>query len=96
MPNPALDSWYGDSWRLGGGAVWGWFSYDAELNYFYYGTGNCGPWNPDYRREWGVINLDEHGGLASYRNGIVRLRARVTEWADEQPGTQLSRLPFSP
>lgn len=68
MPNPALDSWYGDSWRLGGGAVWGWFSYDAELNYFYYGTGNCGPWNPDYRREWGVINLDEHGGLASYRN----------------------------
>ncbi len=68
IPNPALDSWFGDSWRLGGGAVWGWFSYDPELNYVYYGTGNCGPWNPDYRREWGVIDLDEHGGLATYRN----------------------------
>ena len=51
-----------------GGAVWGWFSYDPELDYFYYGTGNCGPWNPDYRREWGVVDLDEHGGLATYRN----------------------------
>ena len=68
IANPALDSWFGDSWRLGGGAVWGWFSYDPELNYLYYGTGNCGPWNPDYRREWGVIDLDEHGGLATYRN----------------------------
>ena len=68
IPDPALDSWFGDSWRLGGGAVWGWFSYDPELNYFYYGTGNCGPWNPDYRREWGVVDLDEHGGLATYRN----------------------------
>ena len=67
-PIPALDSWYGDSWRLGGGAVWGWFSYDPELNYVYYGTGNCGPWNPDYRREWGHIDLDEHGGVATYRN----------------------------
>ena len=68
IPNPALDSWFGDSWRLGGGAVWGWFSHDPELNYVYYGTGNCGPWNPDYRREWGVIELDEHGGVAAYRN----------------------------
>ena len=68
IPNPARDSWYGDSWRLGGGAVWGWFSYDPELNTVYYGTGNCGPWNPDYRREWGVIDLDEHGGVATYRN----------------------------
>ena len=68
VANPALDSWFGDSWRLGGGAVWGWFSYDSELNYFYYGTGNCGPWNPDYRREPGVIGLDEHGGVSEYRN----------------------------
>ena len=26
--------------------------------------------------------------------GIVRLRARVAEWASEQSGPQLSRLPF--
>lgn len=68
IPNPALDSWYGDSWRRGGGSIWGWFTFDPDLNLFYYGTSNCGPWNPDYRREWGKIDLDERGGLASYRN----------------------------
>lgn len=68
IPNPALDSWYGDSWRRGGGAVWGWFTYDPSLNLFYYGTSNCGPYNPDYRREWGKIDLDQNGGLISYRN----------------------------
>ena len=68
MPNPALDSWYGDSWKRGGGSIWGWFTFDPELNLFYYGTSNCGPWNPDYRREWGKIDLDPEGGLASYRN----------------------------
>ena len=68
IPNPALDSWYGDSWKRGGGSIWGWYTFDPELNLFYYGTSNCGPWNPDYRRKWGVIDLDEKGGLASYRN----------------------------
>lgn len=68
IANPALDSWYGDSWRRGGGSVWGWFTFDPELNLFYYGTSNCGPWNPDYRREWGVVELDEQGGLTGYRN----------------------------
>ncbi|MGD9739382.1 MAG: PQQ-binding-like beta-propeller repeat protein [Bauldia sp.] len=64
----SLATWYGDSWRRGGGTVWGYFTWDPELNYFYYSTGNCGPWNPDYRREWGVINLDENGGLMDYKN----------------------------
>ena len=68
IPDPALDSWFGDSWRRGGGSIWGWFTFDPELNFFYYGTSNCGPWNPDYRREWGVVELDEDGGLTSYRN----------------------------
>ncbi len=68
IPDPALDSWHGDSWRRGGGSVWGWFTFDPELNLFYYGTSNCGPWNPDYRREWGVVELDEDGGLTGYRN----------------------------
>ena len=68
IPDPALDTWYGDSWRRGGGSVWGWFTYDPELNLFYYGTSNCGPWNPDYRREWGVVELDEDGGLTGFRN----------------------------
>ncbi len=64
----SLSTWYGDSWRHGGGTVWGYFTYDPELDMFYYSTGNCGPWNPDYRREWGVVNLDANGGLVDYRN----------------------------
>jgi PQQ-dependent dehydrogenase (methanol/ethanol family) len=68
VPNPALDSWYGDSWKRGGGTIWGWFTYDPDLNLFYYGTSNCSPWNPDYRRKWGEVDLDARGGLATYRN----------------------------
>src|SRR5262245_56217214 len=68
IPNPALDSWYGDSWKRGGGSIWGWFTFDPELNIFYYGTSNCGPWNPDYRRKWGEVDMDERGGVRSYRN----------------------------
>ena len=68
IENPALDSWYGDSWKTGGGTVWGYFTYDPDLNLFYYSTGNCGPWNPDYRREFGKVDLDENGGLKSYKN----------------------------
>ena len=64
----SLQTWYGDSWRRGGGTVWGYFTADLERNAFYYSTGNCGPWNPDYRREWGVVTLDEDGGLVDYRN----------------------------
>ena len=68
VPNPALDSWYGDSWKRGGGTIWGWYTFDPELNLFYYGTSNCGPWNPDYRREPGRVDLDARGGLTTYRN----------------------------
>ena len=67
-PNPALESWYGDSWKRGGGTSWGYFTFDPELNLFYYSTGNCGPWNPDYRREWGKFDLDANGGLADWRS----------------------------
>ena len=42
-------TWKGDEWKLGGGTTWGWYSYDPELNLFYYGTGNPGAWNPDQR-----------------------------------------------
>jgi PQQ-dependent dehydrogenase (methanol/ethanol family) len=64
----SLATWYGDSWRRGGGTAWGYFTWDPDSNLFHYSTGNCGPWNPDYRREWGVVNLDENGGLIDYRN----------------------------
>jgi PQQ-dependent dehydrogenase (methanol/ethanol family) len=43
------DTWKGDEWKRGGGTTWGWYSYDPQLNLFYYGTGNPGSWNPDQR-----------------------------------------------
>ena len=42
-------TWPGDAWKRGGGASWGWVSYDPELNLVYYGTSNPGPWNQDQR-----------------------------------------------
>ncbi|HEX2254662.1 MAG TPA: methanol/ethanol family PQQ-dependent dehydrogenase [Thermoanaerobaculia bacterium] len=42
-------SWPPDAWRTGGGTVWGWLTYDPELDLLYHGTGNPGPWNPDQR-----------------------------------------------
>jgi lanthanide-dependent methanol dehydrogenase len=38
-----------DGWQHGGGAVTGYFSFDASTNLVYYGTGNPGVWNPDVR-----------------------------------------------
>ncbi|GAC1548860.1 MAG: methanol/ethanol family PQQ-dependent dehydrogenase [Beijerinckiaceae bacterium] len=42
-------TWPADAWRHGGGTVWGWASYDPDLNLVYYGTSNPGPWNADMR-----------------------------------------------
>ena len=47
--NIALTSWPGRTYEQGGGAVWGWLSYDPELNLVYYGTSNPGPWNQNVR-----------------------------------------------
>jgi lanthanide-dependent methanol dehydrogenase len=44
-----VSTWTGDEWMRGGGTTWGWYSYDPELNLFYYGSGNPGTWNPDQR-----------------------------------------------
>jgi lanthanide-dependent methanol dehydrogenase len=47
--NLGVTTWPGDAWKIGGGGVWGWISYDPELDLIYYGTANPGPWNPDVR-----------------------------------------------
>ncbi|WP_460331215.1 PQQ-dependent dehydrogenase, methanol/ethanol family [Thermus oshimai] len=49
VPNPGVSTWFGDSWQRGTGTTWGYMTYDPELNLFYYGTSNGGPWNPKYR-----------------------------------------------
>jgi PQQ-dependent dehydrogenase (methanol/ethanol family) len=45
----SLKSWQSDQWKIGGGATWGWYSYDPKLNLVYYGTGNPSTWNPKQR-----------------------------------------------
>ena len=42
-------TWPPDFWKIGGGTVWGWISYDPELDMIIHGTGNAGSWNPDIR-----------------------------------------------
>jgi PQQ-dependent dehydrogenase (methanol/ethanol family) len=44
-----VKTWGGDTWQRGGAPVWGWISYDAELDLIYYGTGNPGPYNSEQR-----------------------------------------------
>ena len=44
-----VKTWPPDAWQQGGGTVWGWISYDPELDLIYHGTGNPGPWNSDQR-----------------------------------------------
>jgi lanthanide-dependent methanol dehydrogenase len=36
--NLGVTTWPGDAWKIGGGGVWGWISYDPELDLIYYGT----------------------------------------------------------
>ncbi|MBV9757010.1 MAG: methanol/ethanol family PQQ-dependent dehydrogenase [Alphaproteobacteria bacterium] len=47
--NSSTKTWEGDQWKIGGGATWGWISYDPQLNLIYYGSGNPGTWNPVQR-----------------------------------------------
>lgn len=44
-----VTTWPPDRWRIGGGTVWGWLSYDPELDLVYAGTANPGAWNPEQR-----------------------------------------------
>jgi PQQ-dependent dehydrogenase (methanol/ethanol family) len=44
-----VNTWPPDAWKIGGGTVWGFVSYDPDLDLLYYGTSNPGPWNPAQR-----------------------------------------------
>jgi PQQ-dependent dehydrogenase (methanol/ethanol family) len=66
-----VTSWPPDAWRIGGATMWGWISYDPELNLIYHGTGNPGPWNPDLRpgdNKWtsGIFARDPDTGAAHW------------------------------
>jgi len=51
-----MKSWPGELWKIGGANMWGWISYDPDLDLIYYGTANASPWNPEQRpgdNKWG-------------------------------------------
>ena len=61
-------SWAKDTWKSAGAPVWGWFSYDAELDLVYFGVGNPGPYNPEQRlgdNKWTNSVLARHPGDGS-------------------------------
>jgi PQQ-dependent dehydrogenase (methanol/ethanol family) len=64
-------TWPPEAWKQGGGAAWGWISYDPDSNLIYYGTGNPGPWNSDQRpgdNKWtsGIFARDADTGQARW------------------------------
>jgi lanthanide-dependent methanol dehydrogenase len=44
-----VTTWMPEQWKIGGGNVWGWISYDRQQNLIFHGTGNAGVWNPELR-----------------------------------------------
>ncbi len=48
-PDAGTNTWQGDQWKIGGGATWGWKSYDPASNLIFYGSGNPSTWNPKQR-----------------------------------------------
>jgi len=66
----ALTSWPTDGWKHGGAPVWGWLSYDPELDLVFYGTGNPGPWNTEQRpgdNRWSTSVLARNPGDGTLR-----------------------------
>lgn len=66
-----VKTWPPDAWKMGGGTVWGWISYDPDLNLIFYGTANPGPWNADQRpgdNKWsaGIFARDVDTGQARW------------------------------
>jgi quinohemoprotein ethanol dehydrogenase len=54
----AAETWTGEWWVHGGGGnAWHGFTYDAELDQLYIGTGNGSPWNQKVRSPGGGDNL---------------------------------------
>ncbi len=75
-PDLGVSTWPVDQWKLGGATVWGWVSYDPELNLIYYGTGNPGVWSPDLRpgdNKWSIsiIARDADTGQARWAYQVV-------------------------
>ncbi|MDQ3797749.1 MAG: methanol/ethanol family PQQ-dependent dehydrogenase [Pseudomonadota bacterium] len=69
--NSSLKTWKGDQWMIGGGATWGWYTYDPKLDLIYYGSSNPGTWNPSLRpgdNKWSasIFVRDPDTGMAKW------------------------------
>jgi PQQ-dependent dehydrogenase (methanol/ethanol family) len=69
--NLGVTTWPPQAWQIGGGAAWGWLTFDAELNSLYTGIGNPGPWNHEQRpgdNKWtaGIFSRDPATGSAHW------------------------------
>ena len=102
-PNSSTKTWQGDQWKIGGGATWGWMSYDPQLNLVYYGSGNPSTWNPKQRpgdNKWSmtIFARDPDTGMARW----VYQMTPHDEWdfdgvnemilADQEMGGQTRKL----
>jgi PQQ-dependent dehydrogenase (methanol/ethanol family) len=72
-----VKTWTKDQWKLGGGTVWGWVSYDPETNSLFYATANPGVWNPDLRpgdNKWSITLFarDPDNGHAKWAYQFVK------------------------
>jgi PQQ-dependent dehydrogenase (methanol/ethanol family) len=70
-PDLGVRTWPPGRWEIGGGTVWGWISYDPELDLIYYGTANPGPWNHNQRpgdNKWtaSIFARDPDTGMARW------------------------------
>jgi PQQ-dependent dehydrogenase (methanol/ethanol family) len=66
-----VTEWPPDHWKIGGGTVWGWLSYDPDLDLIYQGTSNPSPWNHEVRpgdNNWteGLFARDPDTGKARW------------------------------
>jgi PQQ-dependent dehydrogenase (methanol/ethanol family) len=69
-------TWPPEAWKIGGGTVWGWISYDPKLDLIFHGTGNPGPWNAAQRpgdNKWtaGLFARDPDTGAARWFQGFA-------------------------
>jgi quinohemoprotein ethanol dehydrogenase len=63
----AAETWTGEWWKMGGGGtVWDTLAFDPDADLLYFGVGNGGPWNRDYRSPGGGDNW--------YLSSIVAVR----------------------
>jgi glucose dehydrogenase len=87
-----VTQWPRDAWKIGGGTVWGWISYDPEQDLIFHGTSNPAPWNHLQRpgdNHWtnGVLRANPRPGwltgstpTARMTFGTIPASMRISSW----------------